>query len=257
MSIIKQKREIINTYVLLIKEYFDLIQKSNVMTELNYPCHFLYIGIHSIHRVFEHILTKTKNIGRSYFYAQKAYFYYLEYIEQLHKSNITINLNHIDIVLFVYKKTIFNTEQENPDIMTFVEKDPIQIENHEIGDMCSRMIKIVNVLMYWENVKMTFDKRKHIFDVYLSYYLTHNEIIDLTNLTVIQEKLKLSDDIYCQILQETMEKNAAFKSSKKRTMTEVEKGEYILSKFYTGDRTFLDKFEATSNIPEFVKWLYT
>lgn len=258
MSNIKQKREIVNTYILLIKEYIDVIQKSNVMTELNYPCHFLYIGIHSIHRVFEHILTRTKNISRSYFYAQKAYFYYLEYIEQLHKSNITINLNHIDIVLFVYKKTIFNTEQENPEnMMIFDEKELIHIDNHEISDMCGRMIKIVNVLMYWENIKMTFEKRKDIFDLYLTYYLTHNEIIDLTNLTIIQEKLRISDDIYCQILQETMVKNAALKSSKKKTLTEVEKGEYILSKFYTGDRTFLDKFEATSNIPEFVKWLYT
>ena len=255
-SLTKQKREIVNTFVLIIKEYFDLIHKSNIMTELNYPSQFLYIGIHSIYRVFEHILMKTKNLNQSYFYAQKSYFYYLEYVEQLHKSHITINLNHIDIVMFVYKKTIFSDQSENTEnMMSFIEKDVMQIENNDINDLCSRMIKIINVLMYWDNTKITFETRQQMFDNHLSYYLLHNETVDLTFLSIVQEKIKLSNIKYCEILKEIMDKNVAIKPAKKRTLSDDEKNEQVLLKFYNGERTFLDKYE-TCSIPDFVKWLY-
>ena len=60
----KIRKEIIDNYVLLMKEFFGLLNKSNVMNEINYPSHCVYIGINSIHRVFEHTLMKTKSLKK-------------------------------------------------------------------------------------------------------------------------------------------------------------------------------------------------
>jgi hypothetical protein len=99
------KREIVDKYVRIMHEYFELMLQSDIMAELKYPVLSLNIGVNSLHRVFEYVLLKTKNIDTAYCYAQRTYYYYLEYMEQIYKANLSQNLNHMDAILFVYKKT--------------------------------------------------------------------------------------------------------------------------------------------------------
>ena len=254
----KTKREIIDKYVLLMKEFFDLLNKSNVMTEMNHPSHCLHIGINSIHRVFENTLMKTKNLRKAYFYAQKSQYYYLEYIEQVYKSNFSLNLNYLDIVLFIYKKTIFRSEAEEEqqeNIIDFIEDEVLQLDEEDGKHTFIKMIKTTNILLYWENMKLSFETRRKICDTYLSIYLL-NDNVDLTYVEIIQEKIKMNDNNYTDFLKEIIERHMVVsKPSKKKTMTEIEKQERIFMKFYTNENTFLEIFEK-GNMSEFVKWMY-
>lgn len=265
MSIGKIRKEIIQKYVILTKEYFDLLNKSNVMTEMNHPAHCIFIGIHSFHRVFEHMLIKTKNLRKAYFYAQKSQYYYLEYIEQLYKSNISLNINYVDIILFIYRKTIFREDDgEDQQVIDFIEEEIMQISDMEGKDLFQKMVKVLNILFFWDNVKLGFETRIKICDTYLLFFLLNSENIEFTFVEIIQEKLKPCETKYMEILKEVTElfsakgqtKGHAKGHAKRRTTTDIEKQEHLLLKIYVDGNTFLEKFEK-GNMAEFVKWVYT
>lgn len=259
----------IDKYVLLMNEFFQMIQNSPMMGSLNYPSYYTYIGVNSIHRVFENIMIKTKNIHTAYYYAKKSYYYYLEYISQLHSSNLLANMNYTDIILFIYTKTIFNMDENNAstnehdtqsttmtNIMTLFKNDVVQITDHELNDIFHKILKMVNTLFYWTNAKINFETRHHICNFFLSPFL-HLTNLDLTqtNLELIQPQIEMSSQDYEMLLTEILNINTSNKV-KKRTWTDIEKQEYILVKFYMNQDTLLEKFE-TNNMSEFVKWVYT
>ena len=83
------KTRIVDKYYIVIEELLNQLEKilTNVSDIDISTC--MFIGLNSIYRVFEYVLIKTKNIEKAYYYAQKTYFYYIEYMEQIHKTNGT------------------------------------------------------------------------------------------------------------------------------------------------------------------------
>jgi hypothetical protein len=70
-------------------------------------------GLETIIHVFEIIFYYTKNIELTYQQCQKAYLYYIEFIEQISDENVSfLQLSSRDAVLFVYKKTIYEINVE-------------------------------------------------------------------------------------------------------------------------------------------------
>jgi len=258
MTVTKTKKEIIHKYVLFIREFFELLNKIIVSNDMNYQSHYLYIGINSLHRVFEHILTKTKNLRKTYFYLQKSQYYYLEYIEQIYKSNGSLNINHTNIVLFIYSKTILNADEKyEENIMDFMEDSPLQFEDEK--DLFSKMINIINVLLYWENTRLSFENRNYICETYLPIFLLNYENLDLTHIEIIQEKIKMDDVKYLELLKEVGEMLTSVSTKphkKKNALTQEEKTEQILTKFYMNETNIVEKFEK-EEMSDFVKWVYS
>ena len=107
-----EKKIIINTYQMIINEFFTKFLESEICSyesgslgefynaeeKLNYH---LYIGITIIHRVFEYIFLKTKNIMTTYYYTDSAYSYYFEYLEQIYKANLLYNFNKNDDIDYI------------------------------------------------------------------------------------------------------------------------------------------------------------
>ena len=118
-----EKQYISDSYLMIINEYFtkfieselcsfeysgslnDIISYDLLHHQLNSN---LLTGIMIINRVFEYTFIKTRNISSTYYYSIQALTYYLEYIEQIYKANLSQDINHSDAVFFVYKKTIFD-----------------------------------------------------------------------------------------------------------------------------------------------------
>jgi len=264
------------SYYVLMKNFFELVSKSDSMKELNYPISSLSIGIHSIHRVFEYAIMKTKNIEKALYYAQNTYYYYLEYMNQIHQSNLSQSLNHIDAVLFVYKKTIFNLSNSDNDTMNNImtlNDDSISFEPEECKALFLRLSKLMDVLFYYSNNQLDFFNRKNICDHYLYRFLhhctflasrqTHKDIkylhhldITLLYLEVIQQKINnMQYDKYQELLEELLEKNEKQKRSIKKKPMDITMSEDILFKFYAEDSLFKSKYDQ-GNMKEFVKWLF-
>ena len=254
------KLQILDTYSKLINEYFGLLNESEIMKEINFPISSLYIGVNAIHRVFEIILMKTKSIEKTYYYCQRAYYYYLEYIEQIYRANLSQNLNHMDIILFVYKKTIYDTYDGDSDdsnshtlsnIMT-LNNETLVFDEKEWRPVLLRIAKLINVIFHWENTTIEFHERKAISNNYLSRYLHKIDVIDnsLQYLEVIQEKMEIDYDVYDELLKDIIKKMES-----NRSKTGLNLNDFILTKFYLEETQCREKFE-NRNMKDFVKWLY-
>jgi hypothetical protein len=201
----KNKQKVIDKYVLIIKELFYLINESNTLRTLNYPILSIQIGFQIIHRVFEYILSKTQNIDTAYFYTQKSYYYYLEYIEQIYNSNISLNLNHSDAVLFVYKKTIIESQEKE------IEEPLSTTHIKDITKLFRKIERIVNMLFFWEHTDFEFSFLRQMNELYLLRFL--NKLDNLGDISIslvefIQEKMvsDIKTARYVQFIDEIIKK---------------------------------------------------
>jgi hypothetical protein len=253
------KLQILETYGKLINEYFGLLNESEIMKEMNFPISSVYIGLNAIHRVFEIILMKTKSIEKTYYYCQRAYYYYLEYIEQIYRANLSQNLNHMDIILFVYKKTIYDTydgdDNDNShtlsNIMT-LNNETLVFDEKEWRKILLKITKMINVIFYWENTKIEFHEHQAISNNYLQRFLHKIDMFDssLQYLEVIQEKMEMDYVVYDELLKELLKKLEST-----RIRSGMDSNDCILMKFYIEEPICREKFE-NGNMKEFVKWLY-
>jgi hypothetical protein len=102
-------KNMINKYINLIIEYILLItEKINIHDKCMY--HYIFSrGIDVVSHVYLLLLVYTSNIELSYYHGQKAFYFYVEFIQQIsNEENISLNLNSTNAMLFVYKKTIFD-----------------------------------------------------------------------------------------------------------------------------------------------------
>ena len=106
--------EIMEKYVSLVVEYTTFIRdKTNILYKKHYP-YILARGLDTITDVFIMILFYTKNIELTYYHSQKSFYYYVEFIEQiLDVQHTFLHLSSRDASIFVYKKTIYEINQEH------------------------------------------------------------------------------------------------------------------------------------------------
>ena len=105
--------EIFTKYIGVVTEYF--IQCSD-MIHIPNETYYRYVinkGLETITHVFKMLLLYTKNLQLTYYHCQKSFYYYVEFISQIGDNNHSfLQLNSKDATLFVYKKTIYELNQD-------------------------------------------------------------------------------------------------------------------------------------------------
>jgi hypothetical protein len=105
--------EIINKYAQLIIEYSKFIHE-NIKIKNNSFYKFIIIrGLDTITHVFNYILYFTKNLDLTYYHCQKSFYFYIEFVGQITEEDKKfLNLTTRDATNYVYKKTIFEMNDE-------------------------------------------------------------------------------------------------------------------------------------------------
>ena len=108
--------EIYNKFIGVVNEYIihqlDIINnnKSKQLPIIRVR-RILYIGIQCLTHIFKTILLYTKNISLTLYHTQRAFYFYVEFMEQiLEESHSFLQLTPKDACLFVYKKTIYEID---------------------------------------------------------------------------------------------------------------------------------------------------
>lgn len=100
--------DILEKYDSVIREY---LKYSNENLKLENSGHQRYItlrGFDTITHVFRMTLSWTNNIHMAYYHAQKAFYFYVEFISQTtSEPHDVLHLTSRDAITFVYKKTIY------------------------------------------------------------------------------------------------------------------------------------------------------
>lgn len=100
-------------YVNLLNQYLLHISDNIFVQNKEYQLFIIKRGIDTLSHIFTTLLMYTKNLDLTYHHVEKSYCYYVEFISQISDENHSfLKLNSKDATLFVYKKTVFDINQE-------------------------------------------------------------------------------------------------------------------------------------------------
>lgn len=172
VNIFNKYNSIINDY---LKHCFDNIYIQNN----GYKKYIIRQGILTINHVFKLLLIYTKNIDLTYLNCQKAYVYFIEFIGQIGEDNHSfLQLNSKDASLFVYKKTIFEINND----ITKNYKSDINIKNlfNNLDPLINiynfTIFKLINNFEFNEIIKLVNVDFQKIMQKIIKYYIEVNDI---------------------------------------------------------------------------------
>jgi hypothetical protein len=101
--------EVKHKYLFVINDYLN-----NIKLNKKENSKFIILrGLETISHVFNIILYFTKNLEITHFYSEKSFYLYIEFINQItNDSNKFLQLCSRDASVYVYKKTIFDINNE-------------------------------------------------------------------------------------------------------------------------------------------------
>jgi hypothetical protein len=115
--------EYINTYVEIILEYINEMDKSEFMSAQLNRDFLVYTGFRAITHIFQISYTNSNDLNTAFYNSRNAYIFYLEYLEQINKTNMRHDLCHTDAIKFLYSKTISQmSPNSTPDNLAIVSK---------------------------------------------------------------------------------------------------------------------------------------
>ena len=149
------KKHIINydiiafEYVKILHEYLSHITKNINIKNIIHSKFIVNRGYDLLKNVFLTLILYTKNIDLVSFHLRKSYLYYIEFIGQIGEdSNSYLQLNSKDACLFVYKKTIYNIDENYKKHFVDEDKENMLILNKKINIMTNIEKYIVEKKIY-------------------------------------------------------------------------------------------------------------
>jgi len=191
--------ELIKMLLNIIYEYLDNMQNSEFFMKLENNIFLLSIGFRMMIHIFQLNYIHSKNINDVYFNCQKAYYYYLEYLEQMYSTNMCQDLNHLDAMLFVYSKTLIKYESHSLNAPIELKMSNL-LENDMFIKKMAKMTKLLNTLFWWENscISSSFPDSSLFFDLLQKHYDSETDELQVA----LEEKQKkiVSLDDYIEFL---------------------------------------------------------
>ena len=182
--------DIINKYTELVIEYLKFIYENIKVQNLSYSKFIIIRGLETITNVFSIILYYTKNIDLTYFQCQKSFYYYIEFIGQItEEQHSFLQLNSRDAITYVYKKTIFEINND------FKKNTlPLIKENEKKFDLINEYVKIYKILLL--KIINTDSKinKSYIDDFRICCNKLNNTKIDIDNLYILESFVVILDN---------------------------------------------------------------
>lgn len=146
---------ILTKYINVIYEYFKYLDDNNIYNISENQQYMKYIiinGLNTINSIFKLLLLYTNNLELVVYHSQKSYIYYVEFISQIESdTNNFLQLNSKDASLFVYKKTIFEINNEiKKDFSVKKENNILLLKVNKYIDLTSKILD-QNINNYYLN----------------------------------------------------------------------------------------------------------
>jgi hypothetical protein len=228
----------------LLLNYYKFIIGSIKLKNLKFLRYIIIRGLDTILNVFNFILFYTKNLDITYFHCQKAFYLYVEFIEQISEDeNIFLQLSSRDATTYVYKKTIYEISNEFKKI------------NEQISDYTIIKLDIINSytniykILLLKLINDDFTNEEYQNNIQKIY----KQLIRINDKT----KIKLLNDIIGKLYYELSDityfydvLNLLIKKICKNEVNNVNNVNNFLNKFLS-DEFSIKKLESPDN---FVKW---
>tara|TARA_X000000368_G_C22941486_1_gene672368 strand:- start:20 stop:853 length:834 start_codon:yes stop_codon:yes gene_type:complete len=121
--------DILTGFCGLVNEYLFHITENIIIQNREYYIFIVLRGLHTLKHIFNVLLLYTKNLELTIYHSKKAYLFYVEFIGQIREDNNSyLQLNSKDATLFVYKKTIFEINNEYRKQFVLTENDKLTFD---------------------------------------------------------------------------------------------------------------------------------
>jgi len=149
-----QSNDFLSKYYILINQYIafyieNIYENININNDKRYRYYILLKGLDTLSSIMNIIILHTNNIDLAFYYCNKAYYYYIEFISQIDTDNNHLELTVKDAIIFVYKKTIFEIKEP----LSSLNNSNVNKENLIKLTTIERMINVVNT--YFKIFKFT------------------------------------------------------------------------------------------------------
>ena len=227
-------------------EYIHLIHSSEIIKQLENAPAIFHIGFNAVVHIYKMTFLATKNVESAGCYTQKGMYCYLEYIEQMNRTNTLHNLDNMDAILFVYDKTLSDlyspngasaassgtTHQQNMFINILSLNHP-HTEEIAWKAILENLAYITKIVLWFDHRSILHIQRIDLTHEYLHKYLllylehpfssiteldrqggsfTQNATLELLKyISVVQEKIEITYPQYIELL------DLFYKTQKKAT----------------------------------------
>jgi len=164
--------KILSAYLEIVNEYVIYTIENIKVKDQMMDC-ILYRGLKILKHIFVILLLYTKNINLVLYHGKKAYLYFVEFIDQIGEEHghSYLQLTSKDAVLFVYKKTIFEINNDYKSTMKISEEEKKEFKN--IGNILSIFNEIIYKLIktnkkedYKHNIMLSIDVNQKVINLY-------------------------------------------------------------------------------------------
>ena len=151
------------TYINLLNEYFVNILEKKKIKNNGYFKFIFNRGLKTINHVFIFLLIYIKNLPIIANESKKGYFYYIEFIEQIMDEDYNfLHLSSCEATLFVYKKTIYEINQnfrKNNGMLSKNDKKLVDKLNLEFINLNKQYILLLEKCLdeNWDNKKIAIE----------------------------------------------------------------------------------------------------
>lgn len=105
--------KVVPYYLTIVNDFITTFWNSYLSVSGEHRVFLLLRGVDVINNVFRMLLIETRNLDLSVFHTQKSFYFYIEFIEQIfQQQKAVLNLTSRDAMLFVYKRTIYDLNQD-------------------------------------------------------------------------------------------------------------------------------------------------
>lgn len=177
----------ISKYYALISEFFLCAIENITIKNDKYYVFVLQRGLETLKHCFKMIYMYTKNLDLTMSYCKRAYCYYIEFIGQIGEDNHRyLQLTSKDAAFFVYKKTIFEIDNNYRKKFVLSDKDALYL------DVLTNVIDI-----YHELIMCIISKKENFIE-------SKDKVIQYT----LKMTRKIINNVYIDhiMLKKTMEK---------------------------------------------------
>lgn len=268
-------KDIIDKYTFLIMEYIHLVNSSDIISSMEKSYDIFLIGLNALIHIYKISLAITKNVNAAGSSTQKGVYCYLEYIEQMYKTNYVHNIYNIDAISFMYNKTIVEiygpqTSSESTSISNVLSLNETQNMNGEMAEeqraLLTQLEKITHTLLWLNNPDISYENRIDICYRFLQKYM--NSILSLEKtvpehniisfIDYIQQHIHLDYDEYIQILdefQKQLKKNAKYHGTQLKGHVHS-KLIYLVAHFSNKPLALIAEQEGFKHKIDIVKWFF-
>ena len=250
--------DILNGYTSMISEFLACASENIHIHNTKYYIFVIQRGLETLKHCFKLIYLYTKNAELALFHCRKAFCYYIEFMGQIGEDSHTyLQLNSKDATLFVYKKTIFEIDNEYRKSYSLEKDEKVYL------DLISTNIDIfgeilMNILYLTDDV---IDKRAKTINYAISQAITISS--KLNSKTKIKNPVRSIKDnknilFFVTIIKEFVDSSYKYselcdsfiKKNKKKDITR----DHIYEKLYRND--CIGKLGSLTSL-RFINWLYS